>query len=204
MKKLVIIGAGGHGRVIADVAKAGGQYESIVFLDDALPKLNGEFKVVGRLEDFSKYITDCEFIVAIGNNASRKRIQSDIESNGAKLATLIHPAAVIGSNVSIGRGSVIMPGAIVNTGTNIGEGVIINTAASVDHDCEIGSFAHISVGSHLAGTVTVGNENFVGAGAIISNNIEMCAGCMIGAGAVVVKNIEEAGTYIGVPAKQKE
>jgi len=194
MKSLVIIGAGGHGRVVADIARMNG-YEDIVFLDDADVPIAS-----GKISDYVKF-KDSYYIVAIGNNHIREKIQSMLTENGCIVTTLIHPNAVIGSNVTIGIGTVVMPGTVVNTGTRIGDGVILNTCCSVDHDCTIDDYCHISVGSNLAGSVMVGNKTFICAGVTVINNVEICDECVIGAGAVVVKNIEKSGTYVGVPAK---
>ena len=200
MRDLIIIGAGGHGRVIADIARATGKYSNICFLDDAE---HNEFSlnIIGKVSDYKLYVNECEFVVAIGNNSVRKRIQNELTSNGAEMATLVHPAAVVGSGVYIGDGSVVMAGAVINANAKIDEGVIINTCASVDHDCVVDSYCHISVGAHLAGTVSVGSETMIGAGATVINNISICSECVIGAGAVVVKNISNGGIYVGVPAR---
>lgn len=201
MQRLLIIGASGHGKVVADIAKKNG-YQEIAFLDDAQEnKQCSIFPVVGKTDDADKY-SEAEFIVAIGNPQTRKRIQEKLKEKGLPLATLIHPSAVIGANVSIGEGTVIMAGAVVNPDAVIGTGCIINTCSSVDHDCSILDYVHIAVGSHLAGTVQVGERTWIGAGATVSNNINICSDCMIGAGAVVVKDVEEPGCYIGVPAKR--
>lgn len=201
MKQLIIIGASGHGKVVADIAKKSG-YNVISFLDDndSISECNG-YKVIGKTNDYIEY--DCDFFVAIGNSKVRKKILQKLLDANKFVATLIHPNAIIGENVEIGMGSVIMAGAVINPSTIIGNGCIINTCASVDHDNEIGDYVHVSVGSHLAGTVKVKNNTWIGVGATVSNNINICENCMIGAGAVVVKNIEEEGTYIGVPAKIK-
>lgn len=201
MKKLAIIGASGHGKVIADIAVKNG-YKEIVFLDDN-PNVQecAGFRVVGTSKDLDKY-PDYDVIVAIGNACIRKKIHKQVGED--RLTALIHPQSVISRRVTIGQGTVIMAGAIVNSDTKIGEGCIINTGASVDHDCSIGDFVHVSVGAHIAGTVTIGKRTWIGAGATVSNNIEICSECMIGAGAVVVSNIKEKGTYIGVPVKKME
>lgn len=196
MKKLVIIGAGGHGRVAADIARLNG-YDDIIYLDDADVPLAS-----GKVSDYVRYIGIADFIIAIGNNRIRERIQTMLMNSGGHVVTLIHPNAVIGSDVEIGTGTVVMAGIVVNTGARIGEGVILNTCCSVDHDCRVEDYCHISVGAHLAGSVTVGRLCFVCAGATVINNIAICDECVISAGAVVVRNIERAGTYIGVPAKE--
>ena len=196
VKRLVIIGASGHGKVIADIALKNG-YEEIVFLDDdeSVKECAG-FLVVGRTAE-AKHIEGDKF-VAIGNAKIREQIQKSI-----KTTILIHPSAIISRRVEIGEGTVIMAGAVINSDSTIGKGCIINTGASVDHDCHIGDFAHISVGSHLAGTCIVGERTWIGAGATVSNNVEICSDCMVGAGAVVIKNIEKSGTYVGIPAEEK-
>lgn len=202
MKRLFILGCGGHGKVIADIALKIGVYDNIFFLEDGERKEKCmQFPVVGD-SDYDCFRENDEIIVAVGNSEIRQRLTEKFLSGGLKLAVLIHPAAVIGCNVKIGCGTVVMAGAVVNPDTVIGQGVIINTCASVDHDNVIKNYSHISVGAHTAGTVTVGSHVWIGAGAVVSNNIEIADNTVIGAGAVVVKNIEEAGTYIGVPAKK--
>lgn len=196
MKKLVIIGASGHGKVIADIAVLNG-YEDIVFLDDneSIKECAG-FPLVGKVADAVGIHGDK--IVAIGNAETRERIQSGLDD----VVTLIHPNAVISRRVQIGKGTVVMAGAVINSDSVVGDGCIINTGASLDHDCVIEDFAHVSVGAHIAGTVRVGKRAWIGAGAVVINNLNICGDCMIGAGAVVVRNIEELGTYVGVPAKK--
>lgn len=202
MNKLVIIGAGGHGKVIADIAEKIG-YKDIVFLDDRpTASTCGAHKVVGGCKDAPVY-RGADFIVAIGNASVRRRLQAELVNEGLRIVSLIHPAAILASRVTVGEGTVIMAGAVVNPDVQIGQGCIINTCASVDHDCRIGDYAHVSVGAHVAGTVTVGDNTWVGAGATIINDVKIASGCMIGAGAVVVADICESGTYVGIPAKKK-
>lgn len=200
MKRLVIIGASGHGKVVADIAEKLG-YEAILFLDDhSCGSTHAGYPVVGQVSCFREY-TEHEFVVAIGNAEVRSRIQEQLMNEGMAMAVLVHPMATLAKDVSVGAGSVVMAGAVINPGAVIGRGCIINTCASVDHDCIVEDYAHVSVGAHLAGTVFLGEKSWVGAGATVSNNIRVCKNCMIGAGAVVVKNIDAPGTYVGVPAK---
>lgn len=204
-KKLIIIGASGHGKVVADIAESLKIYEKICFLDDAPEKKECMgYLVMGKSCEWQRFLNDSDFAVAIGNAAIRKKISSELLSKKAVLPTLIHPGAYIGRNVQIGAGTVVMAGAIVNADSMIGKGCIINTSSSVDHECLIGDYVHIAVGAHLAGNVKVGNSTWIGAGATVSNNINICENCMIGAGAVVIKDIKNIGTYVGVPAKKKE
>lgn len=190
--KLTIIGASGHGRVVADIARLNG-YDTIEFLDDDENLTTcGDYPVVGRTDR----PVDNDVFVAIGNAEIRERL-----SQNRKLITLIHPNAVIADGVEIGDGTVVMAGVVINSGAKVGCGCIINTTSSIDHDCHVGDYVHVSVGSHLCGTVVVGNKTWIGAGATVSNNVNICDSCMIGAGAVVIKDIDESGTYVGVPVK---
>lgn len=197
MKRLLIVGASGHGKVVADIARLSG-YGDITFLDDN-PEIKqcGGYPIIGRSSQVNGL--DGDVIVAIGNAKIRRRIQERISAE--RLVTLFHPNAVV-SSAQIGRGTVVMAGAVINPDAVIGEGCIINTASSVDHDCRIGSYVHIAVGAHIAGSVEIGDETWIGAGATVSNNLTICADCMIGAGAVVVRDITQLGTYVGVPAKR--
>lgn len=202
MNRLVIIGASGHGKVVADIAHLNG-YEDIVFLDDnpGLSEVDGH-RVAGQVSSFDRH-ENCDFVVAVGDVSVRSRIQARLEDAGERVVTLVHPSAVVAGDVAIGAGSVVMAGAVVNPSASLGRGCIINTGATVDHDCTVGDFVHVSVGAHLAGAVSVGDGTWVGIGAVVSNNISICPGCVVGAGAVVVRDIEVPGTYVGVPAKLK-
>lgn len=193
-KCITIIGASGHGKVCADIARLNG-YEKIQFLDDDPAVTHcGEYEVIGNTD----YVPVGDLFVAIGNIDIRKKF---CREHHDQLVTLIHPSAVIAKDVQIGNGSVVMADAVINPGSVIGDGCIINTASSVDHDNVIGNFTHIAVGAHTAGTVKIGECVWLGIGAIVSNNVNICSRCVIGAGAVVIKDIDEAGTYIGVPAR---
>lgn len=197
-KKLVIIGAGGHGGVIADLARLAG-YGEIGFLDGSLTE-HREFPVWGTVEDYPRYLAEADFFIAVGGNLTRKRLFELLNDEGASWATLIHPAATVAESATVGQGTAIMAGAVVNPYAAVGNGVILNTCSSVDHDCRVGDFVHIAVGAHLCGTVTVGDGCFVCAGSTVINNVSICNGVTVGAGAVVIRDITEEGTYVGVPA----
>ena len=199
MKKIAIIGASGHGKVVADIAKKNG-YESIVFLDDnESVQMCGDYPVIGNAKKASEL--NCDVIVAIGNAKVRQRIQEELIRGSVHIVSLIHPNAVIADDVPIGVGTGVMAGAIINPGATIGDGVIVNTSASVDHDCIIEDYVHVSVGAHVAGTVHIGMGTWIGAGAVVSNNITIGNDCMIGAGAVVIRDMSDACTVVGNPAK---
>jgi len=201
---LLIIGASGHGRAIADIALKINKWKSIAFLDDDVNiKSSMGIDVIGNTQDAYKYIDDFDIFVAIGNNAARERVQEKLAIEGASIPILIHPSAVIGKQVEIGVGTAVMAGVIINCCTKIGRGCIINTGVTIDHDNFIDDYVHISPGVHTAGTVNVGKGTWLGIGSIVSNNISIVSGCKIGAGAVVINNIDEPGTYIGIPAKKR-
>ncbi|MEA4805508.1 acetyltransferase [Acetobacterium wieringae] len=201
-RKLLIIGASGHGKVVVDIAIKMNIWEDIFFLDDdeSITECMG-FGVVGKTEDAFKLANEADIFVAVGNNEIREKVQNKLESAGIKPPCLIHPSAIIGSAVEVGLGTVIMAGVVINSATQIGKGCIINTAATVDHDNRIADFVHVSPGAHLAGMVAVGQKTWIGIGSTISNNLTITGNCKIGAGAVVVKDIIAPGTYVGVPAR---
>ncbi len=201
--KLLIIGASGHGRVIADIALKMNMWQHIAFLDDDENiKSSMGIEVIGKVSDVSKYIGECDIFVAIGNNKTRKKVQIQLEALGASIPTLIHPRAVIGEQVKLEIGTVVMSGVVINCCSRIGKGCIINTGATIDHDNVIEDYVHISPGVNTAGTVQVGKGTWLGIGSVVSNNLNITSGCKIGAGAVVVKDINEVGTYVGVPARK--
>ncbi len=202
-RKVIIIGASGHGKVIADIVRKSGD-QVLGFLDDnrALPKIFFGFPVIGTVAEYKEHL-EADFIVAIGDARIREKIVKELE--GVSWYTAVHPSAVISDiQVRIGAGTAVMANAVINSCASIGEHCIINSSAVVEHDNQIGDFVHISVGAKLAGNVTVGKGTWIGIGASVSNNLEICQGCMIGAGAAVVQNIREAGVYVGTPAKKKK
>lgn len=196
MNRLVIVGASGHGKVVADIARLCG-YDDIVFLDDDENKKEcAGYHVVGKTNDAPAG----DLFVAIGDNEIRKRICQQYADRRQPI--LIHPSAVVADNAQIGSGTVIMAGAVINPGASVGCGCIINTCSSVDHDCAVGDYVHISVGSRVCGTVMIGEMTWIGAGSTVINNISICEKCIIGAGAVVVKDIKDRGTFVGIPARR--
>ncbi len=200
-KDVIIIGASGHGKVIADVILQCGD-RVLGFLDDnpQAPSHIFGIPLLGKTADFIRY-PDAHFIIAIGNAAVRRRLAQQMSP--CRWYTAIHPRAVIsGLGVTIGEGSVIAAGAVVNPGVTIGDHCIINTNAVAEHDCTLGHFTHLSVAAALGGTVTVGDECWIGIGACVKNNLTICSGVTIGAGAAVVKNITEPATYVGIPARK--
>lgn len=199
-KSVVIIGAGGHAKVVADIVSAAGD-RIVGFLDGVHP--SGKFMGYDKLGTDDEYANflDCHFVIAIGNASVREQIAAKMKE--AQWYTAIHPTASISeSGTGIGEGTVVMANAIVNAGARIGKHAIINSGAIVEHDNRIGDFAHISVGAKLAGAVTVGQRTWIGVGATVSNGIRICDDVMVGAGGVVVRDITENGTYVGVPVRK--
>ncbi len=202
-QSVIIIGASGHGKVVADIVERSGDVVK-GFLDDnsELPDDFLHYPVLGCVDDFHKYL-EASFVIAIGNAGIREKIAEKMGK--VSWYTAIHPEAVISQQgVSLGAGTVVAAGAVINPGAKIGRHCIINSGAVVEHDDCLGDYVHVSVGAKLAGTVVVGDRTWIGIGAVVSNNLRICEDCMIGAGAVVVKDIEWAGTYVGVPAKKLE
>lgn len=201
--KLIIIGASGHGKVVADIAIKMNKWQSIAFLDDNESiKRSMKIEVIGKTADAFTYKEETDFFVAIGNNETREKIQGKLIDEGMSVVSLIHPKSIIGTDVEIGIGTAVMAGAVINSSCRIGKGCIINTSSSLDHDNVIEDYVHISPGVSLAGTVKVGKGSWIGIGSVISNNVNICCACKVGAGAVVVKDITEPGTYIGVPVRR--
>lgn len=202
MKRLALLGASGHGKVVADAALTAG-WESVVFFDDAWPRIsmNSHWPVVGdtaalmaRLPEF------CGVIVAIGNCTIRWQKQQELQMAGALMATVVHPDACISDYARLGTGTVVMAGAIVNVDTVVGDACIINTGATIDHDCVLEQGVHISPGAHLSGNVAVGACSWIGVGAAVHQCIQIGAGVMVGAGSVVIKKILDGQTMVGNPA----
>lgn len=203
--KLIIIGASGHGKVVADIAIKMNKWQSIAFLDDDESiKTSMGLEVIGKTADAFTYKEEADFFVAIGSNATREKIQEKLIEQGLNLVSLIHPSAVIGTDVEIGIGSVVMAGVVINSSSRIGKGCIINTSSSLDHDNIIEDYVHVSPGVRTAGSVGIGKGTWLGIGSVVINNVNICSGCKVGAGAVVVKDITEPGTYVGVPVRRVE
>ena len=206
MRNLIIIGAGGHARPVIDIAQSltdfqesrlelmcidtnySGQDEDIL----GVPVIGG----MDKLSDFSTEITD--IFVAIGDNAERKKISSEIQALGFELIELVHKSAILTTNVKIGAGSLVCAGAILNPDVTIGEGCIINTGAIVDHETTIEDFAHIAPGVKIAGRVSIGELTFVGIGSVIIDKIKIGARAIIGASSVILGDVAEGEKVVGI------
>ncbi|KXY35136.1 acetyltransferase [Bacillus sp. FSL K6-0067] len=204
MKKLVLIGQGGHAKVITDIVNVNKEYQIIAVFDDMHQSLHHQNGVLyGPVSALSSLIKDDDFkiIIAIGNNDVRKKIVEQLNLAEDRYATVIHPTAIVSDSALVGFGTVIMPNAVVNANTTIGRHAIINTGAVIEHDNEIGDFVHISPNSTLTGMVTVGEGVHVGASATIIPMKKIGNWAVIGAGSTVISNIPSCCTAVGLPAK---
>lgn len=200
-RKLAVIGAGGHGKVVAELAAALGTYSEIVFLDDrAQGSVNG-FSVIGTTLLLENSLSPEQFDIAVGNNRIRRQIAGRAAALGFKLPVLIHPDATVSPSATVGQGSVIMAKAVVQADSVLKDGVIVNTAATVDHDCLLDAFVQISPGAHLSGNTHIGEESWIGTGACSRQQIRIGSRATIGAGAVIVRDVSDGMTVAGNPAK---
>ncbi|WP_440616719.1 NeuD/PglB/VioB family sugar acetyltransferase [Cysteiniphilum sp. 6C5] len=205
-ENIVVIGAGGHAKVVVDAILAQGKYTiQAVIQDDPIPE-NGKtilgYEVIHSSHLSGKKI-DC-FIVAIGCDNTRKEQFLKYKKQGYHAATIIHPQSIIARNVIVSEGSVILAGVIINPDSNIGANVIINTGVIIEHDVSILSHSQLSPGAVVCGGCCVDEKVYIGANSVIRQCIHIVNDSIIGCGASVVCNITESGTYVGVPAKRKE
>ena len=201
---MVIVGAGGHGRVVADLCELLGRWDEIVFLDELHPGLQecDGWQVVGANAGIAACAAGgCDFGLGVGNNALRMKLFSEIEKHGGNLPPLIHPRATLSKRCRIGTGAVVLANAAVNISADIGRGSILNTSSSVDHDCRLGAGVHVCPGVHLAGDVKVGDLTLLGVGCSVKQCITIVSRAIVGAGAAVVCDIADGAVVAGVPAR---
>jgi len=200
-KKLAILGASGHGKVVADLAEQLGY--SIKFYDDAYPNktMIEHWPIEGTFDDLLMLDnTQTDVAVAIGYNRTRQQKIALLLDEDFTIPTLIHPSAVVSQYAKMQQGCVVFAGAVVNAFAYIGKGVIINSSAVVEHDCLIGDFSHICPNTALAGGVIVGTGCWLGIGSQVKQLVELGDYCLIGAGSTVLKNIPSHVTAFGSPA----
>lgn len=208
--RLVLWGAAGHAMVVADIVQRAGQYCLVGFIDDVSLERDGThffgYRVYGGRASLELLLAQgvSDILIAVGSNTPRLSMAEYALERGFRLATAVHPAAVVAPDVKLGAGSVVMAGAVVNPGTLLGSNVIVNTAASVDHECVLADGVHIGPGAHLGGKVKVGRCAWVGIGASVRDRIEIGEESVVGAGAVVIRDIPPRVTAFGVPARSRE
>jgi sugar O-acyltransferase (sialic acid O-acetyltransferase NeuD family) len=200
MKKLLIIGAGGHGKVVADTAVEAGHWHDIYFLDDNIK--NFPYKIIGKINQLPNFVTQFpEIIVAIGDNKRREELLLLSKNLGYDIATVIHPTACVSTHAIVEKGSVVLAKSVINAFSKIGFGCIINTGAVVDHDCTLDHYVHISPNATLAGGVIINKYSWIGAGSTIIEKINIGYNVIIGAGTVVIHDVSDDVVAVGVPAK---
>lgn len=204
--RVLVIGAGGHGRIAADILIAGGGRSGLVpigFVDDA-PDLTGQnvmgLPVLGTLEQVPSLPHEA-IVVAIGDNSRREHLTRAFVAAGERIVAVRHPFSSVAADVQMGDGAMICAGAVITPGVRLGPGVIVNTNASVDHDSTIDAFAHAAPGSVLGARVTIGARVLVGMGAVVMAGCRVGADAVVGAGAVVHRDIPDNVVAIGVPAR---
>jgi sugar O-acyltransferase (sialic acid O-acetyltransferase NeuD family) len=195
--------------VVADAARLGDLFEIVGLLDDLRPERRGDvyagFPVLGGAEQLASLKASGVEVVllGVGDCAARLRLADESQALGFELGTVVHPAAVVASDVELGAGSFVAAGAVINPAARIGRAAIVNTNAVVEHHCELADGVHVSPGALLAGAVKVGRLSWIGIGAVVIEKIRIGAACTIGAGGVVVRDVADATLAFGVPARPR-
>ncbi|MFV8435454.1 acetyltransferase [Vibrio owensii] len=202
MKSCAILGASGHGKVIAEIAELNG-YKRITFFDDRWPSLSSveHWDVSGDTAELLATASEYDVVVvAIGDNARRCAKQRELNAAGAKFEVLAHPSAVISKYATIKAGTVVMANAIVNPFSHIGANCILNTSSIVEHDCKLGEGVHISPNASLAGGVEIGQNSWIGIGSQVKQLVVVGRDVVVGAGSTVINRIPDFQIVVGSPA----
>ncbi len=202
---VIVLGAGGHARVVVDVLDCLG-LEVLGCVDPVAPAampaglvyLGGDEEVLAR---DPAAVCLANGVGSIGRPTARVRLFARFKDRGYRFATVVHPAAVLAAGVELGEGVQVMARAVIQPGCRLGDDVIVNTGAVVDHDCRLGPHVHVAPGAVLSGGVTVGPEAHVGTGAAVIQGVMLGARCVVGAGAAVVADVPAEATVVGVPAR---
>jgi acetyltransferase EpsM len=207
-KPCIILGCGGHGRVVLDILVQARQYQAVGFVDSD-PNLTGRridgLKVLGRPDDLPAiglaHGVQCA-IVAVGDNGARRELADRLDGWGFELINAVHPSANLARNVNIGTNVVVAAGALVCAHCQIGDSVILNTGSIIDHESLIGTGTHVCPGARIAGRVTIESGAFVGIGATVIQSVRVGYEAVVGAGAVVIRDVAPMSTVVGVPARE--
>jgi sugar O-acyltransferase (sialic acid O-acetyltransferase NeuD family) len=205
-RRLFVYGAGGHGKVVADILISRGAGAFAGFVDDheglwgtrvlGYPVLgNGEWLHAESLQ------SSCAIALGIGESRARRLITEHFAQQGIAIVTLVHPSAIVSGSAQIGQGTVVMAGTVINPDAKVGAGAIVNTGAVVEHDTEIGNFSHVAPNATMAGASRLGNSSHLGMGAVVLPGIRIGSHTIVGAGAVVVENLPDRVVATGVPAR---
>lgn len=203
-RRLGIIGAGGHGKVVADTAERAG-WSEVVFFDPRFgsgDQTHAHWPLAGLPEDVQAH--DCDgYFVAIGNSQARQHWCEWLLDRGLSLVNLIDPASTVSRYATLESGVLVVAGAVINADAFIAQGVIVNTRAAIDHDCTLGAYSHVCPGAALAGTVAVGQHSWLGIGCQVRQGARIGSHVTVGAGATVVSNIDDGWTVVGTPARSR-
>ncbi len=207
MKKIVVIGGGGHAKVLIGILKKSRKYRIAGYVDikdrgmlSGVPYLGDDSRLK---EIYQKGVRSaCLGIGEVKAGTKRKEIRDRVKAAGFAFPVIVSPNTVVGEDAVLGEGTQVLDGVIVNPGSRIGECCILNTHSTVEHDCVIGAFCHIAPGAVLSGGVEVGAFSMIGAGAVVSQHVKIANRIMVGAGSVVIRDLEEPGTYVGAPARK--
>jgi len=206
-RRVLILGAGGHGRVVLDILLQAGQHEVVGFLDNN-PDIHGRridgLPVLGAIDDLPSLARQHNVtgvVIAIGDNGVRRGLARRVDAAGLELLNAIHPSATLARNATLGRNVVVAAGVVVCAHCQIGDSVILNTGCLVDYQTMIGEGSHICPGVRIAGRVKVEPGVFVGIGATVIPRITLGCESIIGAGAVVIEDVPPLATVVGVPAR---
>lgn len=205
MQGILVFGGGGHGKVVADIARAAGHAMSGVVDDDeskegqlfcGVPIVSWA-RLLRQRESFKHHAC----VLGVGDNEARRRTMRRLLAHGFRVVSIVHPSAVVAPSATVGLGTVVMATAVVNPDAIVGDGVILNTGAIVEHDCRVGPFAHLSPNVALGGGVRIGALSHLGLGAVVLPGVTVGDSVIVGAGAVVHRDVKSGSTVAGVPAR---
>jgi acetyltransferase EpsM len=203
---LYVFGAGGHGKVVAEAARAGYSYRPVGFLDADPKRHGGEWAglpVIGGIEVVGSLPEDAALALALGSNRARAELARSIAERGRRMAIVVHPSAVIAEGARLQEGTYVGPLAVVHSDAQVGRGCIVNTGSVVEHDCWLEDWVHLSPRAVLGGGVWIGAGTHVGLGAIVLPGLTLGPWSTLGAGAVMTRSLPGAVTAVGVPARPR-
>jgi sugar O-acyltransferase (sialic acid O-acetyltransferase NeuD family) len=208
MEEIVVIGGGGHAKVLLSVVRKLTRYHIVGYTD---PKNQGGLlgtPYLGTdqvLESLQAKGIELNAVIGVGQvglGRDREKIERRLSSLALRFPNILSPHAIVNEGVSLAESVVVMDGVVINSGASIGRGAILNTNSTVEHDCSIGEWVHVAPGSTISGGVTVGRFSMIGAGATIIEGKQIASDCIVGAGATVVHDLIEPGVYVGCPARR--